>query len=262
MLVLDGDRERLNEVAHVRRLGEVCLPAVQPDAVVRPAKVVELVWRDRLIDRDSAVAHVEDPAPAMEGTKRLGGIAGSGRQVLGQQIDVRDPRAVIDLQRHVRFVRRHPLNHLWHRCHQRMSDGRRHELVEERGDFAVVCTIERHLELVPVDVAPRVLAMGFRVDGAVPVVLTIVQRRQNDRILELHGPAMPSGQNDCLRPIRVLALQQEARVRVPKLRIRRVGLAVGVHRPGTSIHSRRHVLVRSSGGPQHEAVGTHRSLRL
>ncbi|EDN79702.1 hypothetical protein ACTODO_00129 [Schaalia dentiphila ATCC 17982] len=49
---------------------------------------------------------------------------------------------------------------------------------------------------------------------------------------------MPSGQNDCLRPIRVLALEQEAWARVPELRIRRVRLAVGAHRPGTSIHSR------------------------
>lgn len=174
----------------------------------------------------------------MEGSKRLGGITGTGRQVLGQQIDVPDPRIVIDLQRHVRFVRRHPLNHLRHRCHQRMSDGRRHELVEERGDFAVVRTVERHFELVPVDVAPRVLTMGVRVDGAVPVVLAIVERRQNDRILELHGPAMPSGQNHCLRSIRVLALQQEAWAHIPELRIRGVRLAVGAHRPGTSIRSR------------------------
>lgn len=238
LLVPDRDRERLNDVAHIRKFGEVPLPAVQPDAIVWPAKVVELVWRDRLIDRDGAVAHIEDPAPAMEGAKRLGGITGSGRQVLGQQIDVRDPRAVIDLQGHVRFVRRHPLDHLRHGSHQCVSDGRRHELVEERGDFAVVRTVERHLELVPVDVAPRVLAMGVRVDGAVPVVLTIVQRRQNDRILELHGPAVPSGQDDCLRPVCVLALQQEARVRVPELRIGRVRLAVGAHCPGTSIRSR------------------------
>ena len=238
MLVLDGDRECLNDVAHVRQLGEVCLSAVQPDAVVWPAKVVELVWRDRLIDRDGAVAHVENPAPAMKGAKRLGGITGSGRQVLGQQIDVPNPRVVIDLQGHVRFVRRHPLDHLRHGSHQRVSDGRRHELVEERGDFAVVRAIERHLELVPVDIAPRVLAMGFRVDGAVPVALTIIQWGQNHRILELHGPAVPSGQDDCLRPVYVLALQQEARVRVPKLRIRRVRLAVGAHRPGTSIRSR------------------------
>ncbi|EJN46386.1 hypothetical protein HMPREF1137_0135 [Actinomyces sp. ICM39] len=49
---------------------------------------------------------------------------------------------------------------------------------------------------------------------------------------------MPSGQDDCLRPVCVLALQQEARVRVPELRIRRVRLAVGAHRPGTSIRSR------------------------
>ena len=238
MLVLDGDRECLNDVAHVRRLGEVCLPAVQPDAVVRPAKVVELFWRDRLIDRDGAVAHIEDPAPAMKGTKRLGSITGTGRQVLGQQIDVPDPRVGIDLQGHVRFVRRHPLDHLRHGRHQRVSDGRRHELFEERGDFAVVRTVERHLELVPVDVVPRILATGFSADGAVPVALAIVQRGQNDRILEFHGPAMPARQNHRLRPVCVLALQQEARARVPELRIRRVRLAVGAHRPGTSIHSR------------------------
>ena len=238
MLVLDGDRESLNDVAHVRRLGEVPLPAVQPDAVVRPAKIVELVCRDRLIDRDGAVAHVKDPAPAVECTKRLRGVTGTGRQVLGQQIDVRDPCVGINLQGHVRFVRRHPLNHLRHRCHQRVSDGRSHELFEERGDLAIVRAVERHFELVPVDPAPRVLTMGVRVDGTVPVAVTVVQRGQNDRILELHGPAMPSGQNHRLRPIRVLALQQEARARVPELRIRRVRLAVGAHRPGTSIHSR------------------------
>ena len=259
MLVFDWDRERLKDVAYVRRFGEVPLPTVQPYAVVRPAKIVELVWRDRLIDRDGAVTHVEDPAPAMEGTKRLGGVAGTGRQVLGQQIDVRDPRVVIDLQGHVRFVRRDPLNHLRHRCHQCVSDGRCHELVKEGGDLTVMHAVERHFELIPVDTAPRVLAMSVRVDGVVPVALTVVQRGQNDRILELHGPAMPSGQNHRLRPIRVLTLQQEARARVPKLRIGRVRLAVGAHRPGTSIRSHWHVVVRRMWPA---AVGTDRCLRL
>ena len=238
MLVLDRDRERLNDVAHVRRLGEVPLPTVQPDAVVRPAKIVEQFWRDRLIDRDGAVAHVENPAPAMESAKRLGCVAGTGRQVLSQQIDVCDPRVGINLQGHVRFVRRHPLNHLRHGGHQCVSDGRRHELFEERGDLLVVRAVERHFELVPVDPVPRVLTVGVRTDEAVPVALTLIQRGQRDRILELHGPAMPSGQNHRLRPIRVLALQQEAWARVPELRIRRVRLAVGAHRPGTSIRSR------------------------
>ncbi len=84
-------------------------------------KVVELVWRDRLIDRDGAVAHVEDPAPAVEGTKRLG-ITGSARQVLGQQIDIPDPRVGVDLQRHRSFCLQTPADHL-RMEYQRVSDG-------------------------------------------------------------------------------------------------------------------------------------------
>ena len=34
--------------------------------------------------------------------------------------------------------------------------------------------VERHFELIPVDTAPRVLAMSVRVDGVVPVALTAV----------------------------------------------------------------------------------------